>query len=65
MRFAPLQAVLAAVKVLCMRFATVKYHAPTTQLAVGALPSYARSSDGPIAIYDMETGARKRSLHFR
>ena len=60
-----MQAVLAAVKVLCMRFPTVLYHAATTQLAVGRLPSYAPTSDEPVAIFDMETGAKKRSLHFR
>ena len=61
----PGQAVLAAVKMLCMRFATVEYHAATTQLAVGRLPSYAPSSSEPVAVYDMETGAKKRSLHIR
>lgn len=59
------QAVLAAVKLLCMRFPTVKYHAGTAMLAVGGLPSLAPSPNEPIAVYDMDTGIKKRSLRCR
>ena len=68
-----MQAVLAAVKVLCMRFPTVRYHAGTALLAVGRLPSCDPSAgsagplanDEPLAVWDMETGAKKRSLLVR
>ncbi|KAK9808344.1 hypothetical protein WJX73_004086 [Symbiochloris irregularis] len=64
MRRTCLQAVLAAVKVLCMRFPTVQYHAGTALLAVGRLPPPSLPSEEPISVYDMETGAKKRSLMF-
>jgi hypothetical protein len=70
-----LQVVTVAVKELCVRFPMVAYSNSPLQLAVGRAPLPAGQdlpgSSGnaaviePIAVYDLETGQKKRALHFR
>lgn len=71
-----LQVVSTAVKELCLRFPMVAYSSTSLQLAVGRAPrvpgdhvpaesEIPAASLEPIAIFDMETGHKKRSLQCR
>lgn len=60
-------------KEMCTRFPMVAYCSTSLQLAVGRAPGDPTPPDAetpvaslePIAIFDMESGHKKRSLHFR
>ncbi|KAK9816767.1 hypothetical protein WJX72_004909 [[Myrmecia] bisecta] len=72
-----LQGVMAVVKEVCMRFPMVTFTVAVNPmlLAVGCAPSQDQAMPAvggshldvgePIAVYDMDTGAKKRALHFR
>eukprot|EP00884_Botryococcus_braunii_P020559 jgi/Botrbrau1/7187/Bobra.0300s0017.1 len=71
-----LQVVTMAVKQLCMRFPMVAFCSNPLQLAVGRAPlgpgtqgpqgaGDANPGTEPIAVFDMESGQKKRALHFR
>ena len=62
-----LQAVLAIVRLLCMRRPTVTFHPGTMALAVaqGVAAGIPSPLGDHVTLYDMETGARRRSLQLR
>lgn len=74
------QGAMVAIRELCARFPMAALHARPMQLAVGCapgpcLPGARRGAPAPlgrpkavgepIAVYDLETGAKRRALHFR
>ena len=66
-KVACLQAILAIVRLLCMRLPTVEFHAGSMLLAVaqGAARGVHSPMGDHVTLYDMETGARRRNLQLR
>ena len=72
---------MVAIRELCARFPMAALHARPMQLAVGYAPGPCllrgaqrelrapfggpKAVGEPIAVYDLETGAKRRALHFR